>query len=138
MAYPTYVSGKIGYVAVVDSDGNGTGDEWDFDEWEYDPSAKILPRNNFTSGGINRNIGGFVGAELTLSGFMATDEPVTLTVGEVYTFLLGIDPDSPLEFQLDARVESVRITNKAEDGARWVVKAMSTGDFEPSIPQQFT
>lgn len=127
-----FIAGKVGYV-TIDEEG---GTEWAFSKWSYTPRAKILPRNTFVAEGKDVNIAGFIGADVELSGPLDQDNPDFFTVGEVYSPRLGIEEDGPTEFTVPFRVESIAVTNDAEDGPMWVVRGPSTGAFEPSVFQQ--
>lgn len=130
MAVGTFIAGKSGYVYIDDVTA------WALAKWRYKPRAKILPRNTFKANGKDVNIAGFVGADVTLEGPYDVGMPAPLEVGNTYTVYLGIDASTPAEFTLTVRIADVDISNDAEDGPMWVVSAQSTGDFEPTVPQE--
>lgn len=122
-----FYAGKVGYVFIDGTVG------WAFDNWEWKPRTKILPRNTFIANGQDVNIAGFTGADLVISGPHDADKPIVLATGTVYTFTLGITPDLPLEFTVNARIADASIKNDAEDGPMLVINASSTGFLAPIV-----
>jgi hypothetical protein len=124
---PTPIAGKFGYVTI------GAAANWYFNRWSYHPRCKILPKNTFTAGGYDQNIGGFIGADIRLEGPFDTAPPGPLVVGDLYTVKLGITATGPIEFSIGVRISDVEVTNDAEDEPHLVVNGVSNGPFTPSV-----
>jgi hypothetical protein len=126
----TFYAGKVGYVT------DDLSNVYAFSKWRYKPRAKIVSRNNYTSLGKDESVAGFIGADITLEGPFDAALPAVLTVGELYTFSLGIEDDGPTEFVVQIRISDVEVSNDAEDAPNMTVSGVTHGGFEPSVLQQ--
>lgn len=129
------ISGKRGYVFIIDADGNGGEAAWPFKKWKKKNRTKALPRNTFTALGKDAWIAGFQGFDVTLEGPYDTGNPIPLEDGETYSMFFGITEDGPVEFSALVFVESIDMDNDAEDGPMWVITGLSNGDFSSAVPQ---
>lgn len=124
-----FVAGKVGYVYV--DDGIDGPQAWKLGKWSYKPRAKIVPRNNFMSGGLDENLAGFIGADIRIEGPYSIGE-MPVTVGETYLVYLGLEEDGPTEFQCNIRVSDFEVANDSEDAPNIIIVAVSNGDLQYS------
>lgn len=126
MADPVFVAGKIGYVIV---DGTDFTQEYPMGEWQFPMHAEFIKRNTFRSEGFQNGVSGFKSSKFTIRGpYAYALSP--LSVGETYTFRLGIDATGPYEFTVVGHVTDITPSNSSEGAPEIEVSCDSIGSFD--------